>query len=347
MVQSPFTASSEGPSSIEILRQRELCRCYRPRDYLPKATKKSLNKDAQATTTTRAIRREMIEWVTKVGSFLKLSQEIPILTTTLLDRFMQTPYAQEHVVTCVASYRLACMACFYLTAKVHEHGTTCLVSSNHMAALSHGVFTAEQVEAMEWTILTAMEWHTNPPTCLDFCREFLGLLPCSISVSTKEAAHDLCVTQLEYCMLNDYDTFCTVEASTIAYFATKTALQSLGMDKILLSHIVDIFSYATHTDYENNRDDNKNSKNCSTAMAAAAVQASLLQALATTIVGVATQQQQLLSSSSSQQHKRGRAMSFSPSTSPSSSVSSSSRYLRKCSSSLNGSPCGVLDRTAL
>ncbi|CAB9520263.1 Catalyzes the transfer of endogenously produced octanoic acid from octanoyl-acyl-carrier-protein onto the lipoyl domains of lipoate-dependent enzymes. Lipoyl-ACP can also act as a substrate although octanoyl-ACP is likely to be the physiological subs [Seminavis robusta] len=235
----------EGPSTVEVLRKQEMSACYQCRDYLEAA-------DSKAESVTEATRAEMLEWVCKVSSFLKLNDDIAITTATLLDRFSQTPQGNT-ILSSVPSYRLATMACFYLTTKVHAHEAhddlcPCTVSAETMSAFSHGLFSAQQVEEMELCILQSMGWRTNPPTALTFVREFLLLLPCSVSSKMKDHAYQLCQAQIQGCML-DYDLFALTEASTIAFFAVQNALRTLGMDEILLKHIAAIFSYATHTDY--------------------------------------------------------------------------------------------------
>lgn len=232
------TASAEGPSSIEALRYQELSQQYQCCDYLVAA-------GPGGSVVTEDIRTEMLEWVSKSTSYMKMHEDIPLLTATLLDRFSQTKQGAV-ILQCVPDYRLATMGCLYLTSKVHEPSVA--ISSKVMSAFSQGMFTPAQVEDMELVILTALCWRTNPPTALAFVREFLLLLPSSVSALTKEQTYDLSHQQLQRCML-DYQVFALREASTIAFFVVQYALSSLGMDSITLGHVAAIFSYSTHTDY--------------------------------------------------------------------------------------------------
>lgn len=223
-----------GCSSLEVLRYQELSRHYQCCDYL-----------AAGCVVTEDLRAEMLEWVVKSTSYMKMSEDIPMLTATLLDRFLQTKRGSK-ILDSVADFRLATMGCLYLTAKLHEPYVS--ISASVMSAFSHGMFSAEQVEEMELIILSALEWHSNPPTAMMFVREFLQVLPSSVSATMREQAYDYCHTQIQRCMLS-YQVFALREASTIAFFAVQNALASLGMDSITLGHVAAIFSYSSHTDF--------------------------------------------------------------------------------------------------
>ena len=231
---SKATYCDEGPSVIEALRHQEELPHYQRRRYLGSP---EIAVDA-------ATRHEMLSWVFKVTSFLKLSEEIAVITASILDCYLQTLEGEE-VLYSIKEYRLAAMASLYLSAKLFEH--TYFISSDVMSALSHGIYSKATVEQAELNILKALNWSVNPPNSIAFCHEFLNLLPCSVSQEMKDAAYDLCKAQIKQCVL-DYDCI-DVEASTVAFYATHNALRSLGMDTIILGHVASIFSYATHKDY--------------------------------------------------------------------------------------------------
>ena len=282
---SRLTCTMEGPSSIEVLRRQELSSHYQSCDYLRDVTTTTAR--TSATVSPSVIRREMLDWVIKITSFLKLNDDLAIRTATLLDRFLQT-HQGSCCLTSAPSFRLATMACFYLTVKVHdEHNTsncndnndtTTIVNAELMAALSQGVFCPEEVEEMEVILLQALDWHISPPTALTFVREFLELIPCSVSTAMKESAYELCRIQIQQSCL-DYSIFCLHEASTIAYVALQNALRSLGMDAMLVRHVSDICSFATHTDF-GGRNNNSSDENDGPSPKEDELAASLYQAIA-------------------------------------------------------------------
>lgn len=230
------SSSQEGPSTLEVLRNKEQRPCYQCKDYL-----KQLPNDVAAVDVDA--RFEMTEWLFKVTAFLKLDQEIAITSAALLDRFLQTQQGEE-VLRSIKDYRLYAITSLYMTAKINS---SFFISSEVCSALSHGLYTQDLLEHTEMAILKAMDWHVNVPTPAFFCQEFLNILPCSVSQKMRTEAYELCLAQVKKCML-DYN-FISTEASTIAFYSVYNALQSLGMDSIVLGHVAKIFSYATHTEY--------------------------------------------------------------------------------------------------
>lgn len=309
-------ADMEGPSSIEVLRSRELSHEYQCCDYL--------GNDSVVSTDTRM---EMLEWVEQVSVYLKFSHNVSFATASLLDRFCQTDKGQA-VLNYLPDFRLATMSCLYITAKLHDPNV--VVSSEAMSAFSKGMFSAKQVEAMELDILVSMNWRVHPPTALEFVTEFLMLLPCSISQDTKRKAYDHCQTHLQR-SIYDYEAFCLTEASMMAFFAVQNALRSIGVDSIILGHIVSIMSYATHTDYYSQPEKE------------ALIQTCLMSPPGpeTMVCGKGKRKNSSKHrrSSNNHVHKRERRMSSRSSTG---SLSRQSWSRRSSSASLSNSPCGVV-----
>ena len=238
------------PSTVEVLREKEMSSFYQCADYLNSCTStNSSSSNNQTQRVTAATRCEMLEWVCKVTDFLSLTasgDDIAVLTATLLDRFLQTAQG-ANVLASIPDFRCATMACFYIVAKVRADHSY-VVSAHVMSTMSRGQFSVQQVEDMEMLILTSMKWHINPPTALTFVNEFLGLLPCSVSASMRQRTHELCKAQIRRAMM-DYHVFALVEASSLAFAALRNALRDVGMDHIILNHVCAIFCYATHTNY--------------------------------------------------------------------------------------------------
>lgn len=305
----------EGPSTIEVLRSRELSHEYQCCDYLG---------DSSFVVTTDS-RIEMLEWVEQVSVYLKFSHNISFATATLLDRFCQTDKGQE-VLDYLPDYRLATMSCLYISAKLHDPNV--VVSSQAMSAFSKGMFSAQQVEAMELDILVSMNWRVHPPTALEFVTEFLLLLPCSISQDTKRKAYDHCQTHLQR-SIYDYEAFCLTEASMMAFFAVQNALRSIRVDSIILGHIASIMSYATHTDYYSQPEKE------------ALIQTCLMSPPGpeTMVCGKGKRKNSSKHRRSSTHHKRERRMSSRSSTG---SLSRRQSWSRQSSASLSNSPCGVV-----
>jgi Cyclin, N-terminal domain/Cyclin, C-terminal domain len=118
-------------------------------------------------------RSKMVDWCYKVVDFCKYSRETVSITMSYVDRFLATP---RGLLLCsnIRTFQLACMTCLYTAVKIHEPEA---MQPDSIAKLSQGVYSAEEVEAMELEIIKALEWRLNPPTALSFLRVYLSFLP--------------------------------------------------------------------------------------------------------------------------------------------------------------------------
>ena len=188
-------------------------------------------------------RESMVEWSYKVIDFLGFQKETVEIAMNYFDRFLLTPNGSEALSDC-KKFQLANMACLYLSIKIHED---VVLDSKFMANLSNNLFTYYQVEAMELHILGSLGWWVNPPSSFAFLREYLQLLPATVTNEMKEKAFAICDPQLQASVI-DYN-FVNARASTVALFALMNALKVLGMDAVLLSHIGSLLSYASRMDH--------------------------------------------------------------------------------------------------
>ena len=93
------------------------------------------------------------------------------------------------------------------------------------AELSRGKFTVDQIAYMEFLICFGLDWHLNPPTAMEFVRNFMKLVP-HLGKEILEEISDLARLQTEMA-LSKYSLI-TVPASIIAYCAIDVALESLN-----------------------------------------------------------------------------------------------------------------------
>jgi len=66
--------------------------------------------------------------------------------------------------------QLMALTCFYLAVKLFQAGP--VLSTEQMAMLSGGMYTAQQVSATEKRILFVLKWSLHPPCAADFVRPF-------------------------------------------------------------------------------------------------------------------------------------------------------------------------------
>lgn len=200
-------------------------------------------------------RESMTEWSYKVIEFLNFHHETVEVAMNYFDRYLLTPSGSE-ALGCSKLFQLANMACLYLSIKIHED---VVLDSKFMANLSNGLFNHDQVERMELHVLAALKWHVHPPTALAFVREYLQLLPSSVSQPMKDKTLSLCEPQIQVSVL-DYN-FLNARASTVAIFSVMNSLKVLSVDSVLLSHIGSLLSYASKIDHESVRQDLQRSLN--------------------------------------------------------------------------------------
>jgi hypothetical protein len=159
-------------------------------------------------------RSKMVDWCYKVVDFCKYNRETVSITMNYLDRFLATPKG-SCLCSDIRTFQLACMTCLYTAIKVHEPEA---MQPEAIAKLSQGLYSADEVEAMEFEIIGALEWRLNPPTPLSFLRVYLSFLPLElIETDDINTLFDLAKYQIE---LSTRDSFLTgLTASTVALAA--------------------------------------------------------------------------------------------------------------------------------
>jgi hypothetical protein len=177
-------------------------------------------------------RSKMATWCYQVIDFCKFNRETASIAMNYLDRYMLT----EQGATVWADrkvFQLAAMTCLYTAVKIHEPEA---MDPKLVSTLSRGAYSTAEVEAMEFTILSALQWRMNPPTALAFVRQFLELIPVDVvDQSMRETAHDITKFQTELAV-TEHD-FVTVKASTIAFGSLMNSLESLQLDDKVLGYI--------------------------------------------------------------------------------------------------------------
>jgi Cyclin, N-terminal domain len=189
------------------------------------------------------VRTKLVEWCYSIVDFCKFNRETVAIAISYLDRFLLSELGlvtlQEPTI-----YQLAAMTSLYTAIKIHEPEA---MDPELVSNLSHGAYTIEQVEAMEFAILQAIDWRVNPPTALAFVSNFLDLLPNRVlDKATKSAAYDLTINQTEVAV-RDYK-FVTVNASTVAYVSLMNSLESLCVDSKTYDYVSRILAKVSNVD---------------------------------------------------------------------------------------------------
>ena len=170
-------------------------------------------------------RSKMSQWCMTLMDACQLDRETVSIAMSNLDRFLAT----EHGAECMedsTTFQLACMTALYSAIKVHEEKA---ISPETLSHISRGFYSKHDMEAMEWTMLQALQWRVNAPTPLAFCREFLNLIPDHV-LNQHTKAHVLSLTKLQTELaVADYR-FVTLKPSSIGFAALTNAMDVLGVD---------------------------------------------------------------------------------------------------------------------
>jgi len=182
-------------------------------------------------------RSKMVEWCYKVVDFCKYNRETVSITMSYFDRFLATP---RGLLLCsdLKTFQLACMTCLYTAIKVHEPEA---MQPEAISKLSQGIYSAEEVEAMELEIIKALEWRMNPPTALSFLRVYLSFLPEElVQTGDINVLFDLAKYQIELSTGDSF--FVDVAASSVALAAVFNVFEIIEDDTLQRLFLKDISS---------------------------------------------------------------------------------------------------------
>jgi Cyclin, N-terminal domain len=198
---------------------------YQTRDFL--AQHEGLLPDVDAD-----CRTKMAAWCYQVVDFCNFNRESVEIAMNYLDRFLLTAEGQA-VLQDRTTFQLASMTTLYTAIKINEPEA---VNPQTVSDLSKGCYTAQDVEAMEFHILNALQWRVNPPTAMAFVCQFLELIPeYALSKPLRATAYDIAKFQTELAV-SDYD-FIADKRSSVAFCSLVNALESMHLDEKVRSYI--------------------------------------------------------------------------------------------------------------
>lgn len=216
--------------TIAAMRHQEV-NVYQTRDFL------SL-KDCNCLSVDEDCRAKMAAWCYQVVDFCEFNREIVEIAMNFLDRFILTS-AGSSVLHDRALYQLACMTTLYTAIKINEPEA---ISPSVVSELSKGIYTAQEVEVMEFHILNALQWRVNPPTVMSFVRQFLELIPeYALPEPVRTALYEVVKFQAELAV-SDYGLI-AVKPSTLAFTSIVNALESMKLDEKLRNNISHLLAH--------------------------------------------------------------------------------------------------------
>jgi len=188
-------------------------------------------------------RQVMAKWCVDIAEFCNYSRETACIALNILDRFMASDGGRG-ILLDRNQFQLASMTALYTAVKIHEHEA---MDPNLVSTLSRGAHSPEAVEAMEFRMLSAIQWKFNPPTAMSFVRNMLDLVPDHLMGSSeRETLLDL--TQLQVDLASTEYDFCQCPASYIALSSLLNAMESVTTDGAFYSNFEETMSGAAQID---------------------------------------------------------------------------------------------------
>ena len=182
-------------------------------------------------------RTKMIDWAFTVVDSCDFSRSNVFVATSNVDRYLSSPVGLKALRN-RREFQLLCMTSIYSAIKINEVET---LTPQGMAHVSRGDYTSEEIEAAELNMITALNWHVNPPSTSAFVEQYVALLRLILQEKCSAIAFqddqeltkriiDNASLQVE--LASRQYSFVGVEASKIALAAVLNAMASAKVDGI-------------------------------------------------------------------------------------------------------------------
>lgn len=208
-----------------VMRKQEMSH-YRRCDYLSKEIPESER------VVDGSWRQKIVEWSFSVVDHCSLRRDSVIVATYYLDVCVM-----KGVIKSREEFQLAAMTALQLAIKLYD---STMVKLDSMVKLGRGLFSEQDVIAMEQKILRALDWHVHPPTPVCFLRQFLRLLPPSVSPLTRYMIAEVTrfISEISVCLYR----FVKYPPSIIAYAGMLIAMERVDEVSLPIWQRQQIFS---------------------------------------------------------------------------------------------------------
>lgn len=162
-------------------------------------------------------RKILIDWMSFVIDHCKLQSQTVAAAAFFLDVAMS-----RGLIVSREEHQLGAASALQLALKLFD---STVIRIEKLVKLGRGVFTEDDVAAMEFKILESLNWHCHPPSTACFLRQYERLLPSSVSESTRQMIYD--ITKLVSELTVSEHKYCAYSTSEIAYAAMLMAMELL------------------------------------------------------------------------------------------------------------------------
>jgi hypothetical protein len=222
-------------SDIIAVMQLQETTVYRRSDYL---TVGSCSRVVDATW-----RQRIVEWMFGVVDHCSLRRDSVAIAAYYLDLSVE-----RGVVASRVEFQLAAMTALQLAIKMYD---STVVKLDSMIKLGRGLFTEYDVINMESKMLTALTWNVHPPTPICFLRQFLRMLPPSISPLSRYIIAEVTrfIAEISVCLYK----FVDCPSSIIAYAGMLIAMEKIDANTLPVwqrQQIYETMSFAANLDHQ-------------------------------------------------------------------------------------------------
>jgi hypothetical protein len=204
----------EAADTIAVMRRQEAT-IYCRNDYL------AINA-ACAKVVDGTWRQRIVEWMFGVVDHCSLRRDSVAVAAYYLDLCVE-----RGVVVSRQEFQLAAMTALQLAIKLYE---STVVKLDSMIKLGRGLFSEQDVVNMEAKMLSALKWHVHPPTPICFLRQFLRLVPHSVTPTARYVIAEVTrfIAEISVCLYK----FVDCPSSVLAYAGMLIAMEKIDRDSL-------------------------------------------------------------------------------------------------------------------
>jgi len=186
-------------------------------------------------------RAKIVDWCYSVIDLCQFDRDNVAMAMSIVDRFMSNPcrlssgggnpphFSHQEIMYDRSIYQLLAVSALYITIKINER---VIFSSEELAAASRGIYSKEDIEAMERTILDCLSWRVCAPTAFQVGCVILELMipqveeanVTVVEVGRRVAIREDLAFQTEN-NVRDYQLATTLRPSTVAFMAIMKAIE--------------------------------------------------------------------------------------------------------------------------
>jgi hypothetical protein len=140
-------------------------------------------------------RMKIVDWCYGVVDHCHFSREVVASAMDMVDRFLSMHYTDEAFLRNQIKFQLLTITALYVAIKINEYAA---LSSNQFADMSLGVYTAEEIEDVELTLLTGLSWRCNAPTAHQVGHAILSLILSHVDIDIRDVTCDFLMDEMKY-----------------------------------------------------------------------------------------------------------------------------------------------------